>query len=42
MSPTDDLWEAIGDEGLVATLKQVIEYKYLGLETFSSMFRTLD
>ena len=40
VSPTDDLWEVFGDEGLVATLKQVIEYKYLGLETFSSMFRT--
>ena len=40
VSPTDDLWEIFGDEGLVATLKQVVHYKYLGLETYSSMFRT--
>ena len=40
VSPTDDYWAIFGEDGLVASLKQVLEYKYLGLETFSSIFRT--
>ena len=40
VSPAADYWEIFGEDGLVASLKQVLEYKYLGLETFSSIFRT--
>ena len=40
VSPTDDDWELVGEDGLVKTLKQVMQYKYLGVETFSSIFRT--
>ena len=41
VSPTDDLWEILDSEGSVdLSLKQVIEYTYLGLETQSSIWRT--
>ena len=40
ISPTDDVWDIFGEDGLVFSLKQVLEYKYLGVETFSSLFRT--
>ena len=40
VSPTADLWDIFGEDGLVVSLKQAFEYKYLGVETFSSIFRT--
>ena len=40
ISPTTDVWELFGEDGPMASLKQVLEYKYLGLETYSTMFRT--
>ena len=40
ISPTDNAWDLVGEDGLVRTLQQVIQYKYLGVETFSSIFRT--
>ena len=40
VSPTDNDWELVGEDGVVRTLKQVMQYKYLGVETFSSIFRT--
>ena len=41
ISPTDDIWEILDDDGEVElSLKQVLQYKYLGLETTSSIWRT--
>ena len=41
VSPTDDIWEILDNDGAVdLSLKQVIEYTYLGLETTSSIWRT--
>ena len=41
VSPTDDVWEILDNSGAVdLSLKQVMEYTYLGLETTSSIWRT--
>ena len=41
VSPTDDLWEIFDPEGVVElSLRRVVEYSYLGLETTSSILRT--
>ena len=41
VSPGDDLWEILDDQGNVElSLRQVIEYSYLGLETSSSIIRS--
>ena len=40
ISPDDDAWELFGDDGVEMTLKQVLHYKYLGVETFATMFKT--
>jgi hypothetical protein len=41
VSPTDDLWEIFDHEGVVElSLRRVVEYSYLGLETTSSILRT--
>ena len=40
ISPTDDSWDLFEEDGQRTSLKQVVQYKYLGVETFSSMFRT--
>ena len=41
ISPNDDLWEIFDLDGNVElSLRQVVEYKYLGLETTSSVLRT--
>ena len=39
ISPTTDVWELFDENGQLISLKQVMEYKYLGLETFSTMFK---
>ena len=39
ISPTTDVWELFDESGQLISLKQVLEYKYLGLETFSTMFK---
>ena len=41
ISPLDDTWELLDDDGEVElSLRQVLRYKYLGLETTSSIWRT--
>ena len=41
ISPNDDFWEILGEDGEVElSLRQVLEYKYLGLETTSSILKT--
>ena len=40
ISPSAEIWELFDEEGQVIALKQVLQYKYLGVETFSTMFRT--
>ena len=41
ISPGDELWEIIDDQGIVdLSLRQVIKYSYLGLETSSSIIRS--
>ena len=41
VSPGDDLWEIFdGDGNVELSLRQVVEYSYLGLETSSSILRT--
>ena len=40
VSPTDDVWDIFGEGGLVVSLRQILQYKYLGTQTFSSIFRT--
>ena len=41
ISPTDDLWDILDYDGTVElSLRQVVQYKYLGLETMSSILRT--
>ena len=40
ISPTDDSWDIPGDNGEEFSLGQVVQYKYLGVETFRPMFRT--
>ena len=41
MSPDNDRWELFDDDGgLELSLRQVLEYKYLGLETNGSIVRT--
>ena len=40
VAPSDDVWDVFGDEGLVVSLEQVLQYKYLGMETFSSIYKT--
>ena len=42
VSPGDDFWEIFDDEGNVElSLRQVVEYSYLGLETSSSIVRSI-
>ena len=37
VSPADDVWDIVGDDGEVSlTLRQVLHYKYLGLESYLS------
>ena len=38
VSPTDDVWDIFGEGGLVVSLRQILQYKYLGTQTFSSIF----
>ena len=40
ISPADEVWELFGDEGVEVAMKQVLHYKYLGVETYSTMFKT--
>ena len=41
ISPVDDFWDILGENGNVElSLRQVLVYKYLGLETTSSIFKT--
>ena len=41
ISPSDEVWTLLNDNGEVTiTLKAVIQYKYLGLQTFGSMYKT--
>ena len=41
ISPTEDVWDILDDEGeVVITLRQVLKYKYLGLESFLSPAQT--
>ena len=40
MSPSNDTWDLFDEEGVKISLEQVIKYKYLGIESFLSMFRT--
>jgi hypothetical protein len=41
ISPSDIEWSLLNSEGGVAmSLKSVLQYKYLGIETFGSMFKT--
>ena len=40
ISPDDETWDLLDDDGDVElSLRQVLQYKYLGLETHSSIFR---
>ena len=42
VSPTNTVWEIFGSDGaLELSLRQVVEYSYLGLETSSSILRTM-
>ena len=42
ISPDDDLWELLDVNGNVElSLRQVVEYNYLGLETSASIYRTI-
>ena len=41
ISPADESWEIFGRDGeCIMSLKKVLQYKYLGLEVFQSMFKT--
>ena len=41
VAPAQDDWRVLGSQGdLVVTLKQVINYKYLGIQTYNTMFKT--
>ena len=41
ISPNDEVWDILDDEGDVAlTLRQVLQYKYLGLESHTSIVQT--
>ena len=40
ISPADDSWDLIEGDGGRISLKQVVQYKYLGVETFNTMFKT--
>ena len=41
ISPSDEVWTFLNDNGeIILTLKTVIQYKYLGLQTYGSMYKT--
>ena len=40
ISPTEESWDLFDEGGHVLSLAQVVQYKYLGVETFLSVFRT--
>ena len=41
VSPADEAWEVVGDDGnVVLTLDQVEHYNYLGTSTYGGMYRT--
>ena len=41
ISPADESWDIFGSNGeCIMSLKKVLQYKYLGMEMFSSMFKT--
>ena len=41
ISPADESWDIFGSDGkCIMSLKKVLQYKYLGMEVFHSMFRT--
>ena len=41
ISPSQDRWNIARNDGSVISLKQVMHYKYLGIETFSKIFKTI-
>ena len=41
ISPSQDRWNITSEDGSVISLKQVLHYKYLGIETFSTIFKTI-